>query len=158
MVSCRAQGPSESAVEARATAAPLVDGSVSAPRSAPGDDAAVEGVVRLRGCVAHAAQSQEIAATRGGPDGAVIQDRPTGSCAADAECIERQDVTTPGDGFARLSCQGQSCVCTLEALAPDERKTTFHVELEAPCTTSAEAKVILFERCLHVPSTKRAAP
>jgi hypothetical protein len=155
MVSCRARDPSESAAEARATAA---DGSVAAPGSAPSDDAAVDGALRLRGCVAHTAQSQEFAATRGGPDGAVIHDRPTGSCAADAECIQRHGATTPGDGFAYLSCQGQSCVCSVEALSPDEQKTTFHVELDAPCTTSERAKAILFDRCLRVPATTRAAP
>jgi hypothetical protein len=45
----------------------------------------------------------------------------------------------------------------MEALSPSER-TTFHVELDAPCTTGAQAKVILFERCLRIPPTKGGGP
>jgi hypothetical protein len=43
-----------------------------------------------------------------------------------------------------------------EALSPDQ-KTTFHVVLDAPCTTGAQAKAILFDRCLHLPP-KDAGP
>jgi hypothetical protein len=161
MVSCRARDPGESAAEARAMQPAFADASVAAPAPAPGsapsDDAAIDGGLRLRGCVAHASQAQAIAATRGGPDGAVVQERPIGSCAADAECIQERGATTPGDGFARLSCEGRSCTCSVESLSPDQKKT-FRVELDAPCTTGAQAKAILFDRCLRISPRKDAEP
>jgi hypothetical protein len=152
MASCRARGPGDAAAEVRATRAAPADASVAAPGSPANDDAAVDGGSPLRGCVAHTAQSQATAVTRRSRDGGVTKDGPTGSCGADAECIQRHGATTPGDGFARLSCEGRSCLCSVEALSPPGQ-STFHFELDAPCTTTAQAKVILFDRCLRIPPT-----
>jgi hypothetical protein len=157
LVSCRARDPGDAAAEARATRAAPADASVAAPGSPPNGAAAVDGGLSLRDCVAHTAQSEAIAVTRRASDGGVTKDRPTGSCGADAECIHQHGATTPGDGFARLSCEGRTCVCSLEALSPPQQ-STFHVELDAPCTTGAQAKDILFDRCLRIPPTKDGGP
>jgi hypothetical protein len=126
--------------------APVLEVPVPSDAGAPRDDAS-GGPSPSPKCVAHAGQSERRSVVTTSPGGTVVQSQPTGSCAADVECVRRYGVTTPGDELARISCDGLTCTCSVDTLSPVGNRT-FRVDLDAPCTSFADAKALLFGRCL----------
>jgi hypothetical protein len=99
-------------------------------------------------CVLHAADAKQHTSRTRSADGQVTEAEPTGSCAANAECILMHGKSTVGDGFVSLVCVERSCKCSIDSVSQQAESRTLAFELATPCTSSSEALKMMVEHCM----------
>jgi hypothetical protein len=128
-----------------------VDASVPVEQHADAADTGRPKLVSLVSspCVLHAADAKQHTSRTRSADGQVTETGPTGSCAANAECILVHGKSTVGDGFVSLDCVEHSCKCSIDSIAQQAESRTLKFELATPCTSSSEALKMMVEHCME---------
>jgi hypothetical protein len=140
-------------VDAAVTRIGNVDAAVAALRS-PDRPAARDGgpppvaPAEVDGCVVHAGEIRHSTVKTERTDGKVDVAETSGACSMDAECVERQGITTPGDRNVEIACQKSTCTCTAEPRASRARPSRFRFTADDPCASTERVRSLLLERCV----------